>query len=245
MRFKIKKKTITNKNSKGFTLVEVLCAVVLLAIIATPIFQVIFTSLNLNLKSRKLLNASDLCSSTTEFISSKTLENYSYDTITTVKDDETGEDKEVKTPHPVSGYRDYYCGSGDENKYTNTTIDKLKLYNDDPAKAKIYVYEKYDEATKKFIQEGPSCTYDSLTPWNNVDPTEVSKIGPAKEYQYRTLKLTDINIDGFSYDMTIVTYIPTETYRVSYYCGVVFVNVYEAGKSNVLCSSKTSIANKY
>ncbi len=244
MRFMFKKKSKKKPNSKGFTLVEVLCAVVLLAIIATPIFQVIFTSLKLNLKSRKMLNASDLCSATTEFVSSKVLETYSYDVTVKVPDPKKpGEQMDKKDTYTSVGYRDYYCGGGKENEFKNTAITGLKLYNSDPALAKVYVYEK--PSGGGYIQAGPTGTYSSLSDWKTVEASEVSKIGPAKSYEYRTLEIDSIEVDGFLYDMTIKTYIPSKTCQSSYYCGVVFIDVYESGKTNSLCSSKTSIANKY
>lgn len=55
----IKRKT--TKSNKAFSLVEVLLAVLLLALIITPILQCIYTTLTLNAKSRKALSATDLC----------------------------------------------------------------------------------------------------------------------------------------------------------------------------------------
>lgn len=85
---------IKTKNNKAFSLVEVLCAIVLLAIIATPILQAIMGGLNLNLKSRKLLSASDLTAGTMEFISSLVFDDYTY--------------ANGGTNYSVKGYESYY-----------------------------------------------------------------------------------------------------------------------------------------
>ncbi len=73
---KIKSKMI--KNNKAFSLVEVLCAIVLLALVATPVIQAIYSGLTLNLKSRKLLGASDITSGVMEFTSSTVFDDYDY-----------------------------------------------------------------------------------------------------------------------------------------------------------------------
>ena len=55
-------------NKKAFSLVEVLLAIVLLAIIATPILSVFYTSMSLNLKSRELMAATDVSTGILESI---------------------------------------------------------------------------------------------------------------------------------------------------------------------------------
>ena len=55
-------------NKKAFSLVEVLLAIVLLAIIATPILSVFYTSMSLNLKSRELMAATDVSTGIIESI---------------------------------------------------------------------------------------------------------------------------------------------------------------------------------
>ncbi len=69
-----KKKNL--KKQKGFSLVEVLCAIALLALVAAPVIQVIFSSLSVNAKSRKLLAATDLSSAIVEYISANAFEDY-------------------------------------------------------------------------------------------------------------------------------------------------------------------------
>lgn len=72
----IRKKKKTNQ--KGFSLVEVLCAIVLLTLVATPVIQIIFSSFTLNIKSKKMLAAADLTSDAMEYISSLAFDDYTY-----------------------------------------------------------------------------------------------------------------------------------------------------------------------
>ena len=75
------KKIIKNKrkNNLGFSLLEILLAVVLLAIVVTPLIQTIYTSMALNKKSRVQMGATDLGQSALEFFESQT-----YDDIKTL-----------------------------------------------------------------------------------------------------------------------------------------------------------------
>lgn len=94
---------LKGKKNRAFSLVEVLCAIVLLAIVATPILQAIVAGMNLNVKSRKLLGAADLTAGTMEFISSLTFEDYTY---TSTVDSNT---------YTVKGYKSYYWSCGASN----------------------------------------------------------------------------------------------------------------------------------
>lgn len=66
---KIKEKLI---RSSGFSLLEVLLAVLLLAIVVTPLIQVIMTSMNLNIKAKKQQAANDLAQTVMEYLQSMT-----------------------------------------------------------------------------------------------------------------------------------------------------------------------------
>ena len=63
---------------KGFSLIEVLCAIVLLALVATPVIQIIYSSFSMNIKSKEMLVAADLTSEVMEYVSSLAYENHSY-----------------------------------------------------------------------------------------------------------------------------------------------------------------------
>ncbi len=71
---KIILKLVSNKRklkNLGFSLVEVLLAVCLLAIVVTPLMQVIITSMTMNKKSRELMAATNCAQSLMEYLESK------------------------------------------------------------------------------------------------------------------------------------------------------------------------------
>lgn len=137
----LKSNKMACKNKKGFSLVEVLCAIVLLALIATPILQAIVAGLNLNLKSRKLLAASDLTSDTSEFVSSLVFEDYTYTNA-------------VGATVKVTGLKSFYWGND------TATLSSLKLYS----QSKLYVYNIVGGGSS-----GPSGTYTSLSKLTGTD----------------------------------------------------------------------------
>lgn len=68
------KTKLMKKSKKGFSLVEVLLAVVLLAIIATPLLQTIIVSIQVNNKSKEQMAANDCCSAVLEYVESMDFE---------------------------------------------------------------------------------------------------------------------------------------------------------------------------
>lgn len=58
------------KNSKGFSLIEVLLAIVILGLVAAPILQMFVTSAQINLNSRELMAATEVATMTMEHITS-------------------------------------------------------------------------------------------------------------------------------------------------------------------------------
>lgn len=89
------KKIIKNKksNNLGFSLLEVLLAVVLLAIVVTPLIQTVYTSMSLNKKARILMGATDVGQTYMEYLESMTYDDivatYTTDTFT-IQDDHEG-----------------------------------------------------------------------------------------------------------------------------------------------------------
>ena len=84
---------------KGFSLIEVLCAIVLLALVATPVIQIIYSSFSMNIKSKEMLVAADLTSEVMEYASSLAFEDHSYT--------KTG----ATTPTIIKGAKSYYLES--------------------------------------------------------------------------------------------------------------------------------------
>ena len=75
----MKKKRGSGTN-KGFSLVEVLLAIVILGLIAAPILQMFYSSYKINEKSKRMLTAAELAQTTIEALSSQT-----YDENLTIK----------------------------------------------------------------------------------------------------------------------------------------------------------------
>lgn len=65
------------KNNTGFSLLEILLAVVLLAIVVTPLIQTIYTSMSLNKKARILMGATDVGQHQVEYFEAQTYEDIS------------------------------------------------------------------------------------------------------------------------------------------------------------------------
>lgn len=95
-------------HKKGFSLIEVLCAIVLLALVATPIIQIIYSSFSMNIKSKEMLVAADLTSEVMEYVSSLAYDNHSYT--------KTG----ATSPTIIMGANNYYFGSHPQ-AYNSTT----------------------------------------------------------------------------------------------------------------------------
>lgn len=126
-----KKKNL--QKQKGFSLVEVLCAITLLALVAAPIIQVIFSSLSVNAKSRKLLAATDLSSNIAEYISANAFEDYEIGagaaktTVTGIKKAYYGDDS--STDPTTLGIFDgsYYTYGNSSSPLSGPTGDSASL----------------------------------------------------------------------------------------------------------------------
>ncbi len=205
-------KKLLRKNKKAFSLVEIMCAIVLLAIIATPIIQVAFSSMSTNIKSRKYLAAADITSDTMEFVSSLTFKEHNF------------KDTDGVTKH-VPGLKEYYWGK-DENFNTSNLILSTtgELYPGYPTTPPPQYYP---------------CEYYSLS-GNPADTTW------KKGEHYRTLIIKNVMMDGMKFDVVIdMKNTLSSPDSELYYTYDVEVSVKEAGKSTVLSSAKTSIANSY
>jgi prepilin-type N-terminal cleavage/methylation domain-containing protein len=106
--------------NKGFSLIEVLCAIVLLGLIAAPLIQMIYSSYATNIKSKRYLAAADLCQTVMEALSAQTYEN----------------SETPGTSITVDGVGNYYFGTsqlGVKNVYsvansTSTIIPSGRVY---------------------------------------------------------------------------------------------------------------------
>jgi prepilin-type N-terminal cleavage/methylation domain-containing protein len=100
----IRKRKKTKSNS-GFSLIEVLLAVVLLGLIAAPILQMFYSSYAMNMKSKKYLAGADLLQTVMEGVSAQTWE----------------DSKSVDGKVTLSGLQTYYSG-------LSVATDNKKLY---------------------------------------------------------------------------------------------------------------------
>ncbi|SDI90308.1 prepilin-type N-terminal cleavage/methylation domain-containing protein [Lachnospiraceae bacterium G41] len=221
------------KNNKAFSLVEVLCAIVLLALIATPILQAFYSGLSLNIKSRKLLAAADLTSDTCEFISGLVFDDYNYKKTVGA----------TKTDKNVPGLKSYYFS--DETK----KINKLILYNKGTKQKTVFNTDGTHEDLHSGLvyPGGPEAYYLSIYTDNDNGHRSNNS-----DYN-RSLKLEEIEADGFKFNMVITTYFDgkisdtdcSDYKSNNYYCYDVLVEVYDYNTGKFLSSATTKIANKY
>lgn len=69
-----RKHKIFEENQKGFSLVEILLAIVILSLIITPILQVFISSMGVSNRSRELLGATEVAQMTLEVLNSKPMD---------------------------------------------------------------------------------------------------------------------------------------------------------------------------
>lgn len=69
----MRKNNHTRKN-RGFSLVEILLAIVILALILTPVLQIFTTSMSISNRSKRLLGATEVAEMTLEVLNSKPME---------------------------------------------------------------------------------------------------------------------------------------------------------------------------
>ncbi len=67
---KVKKEKPNNKNDKGFTLIEVLLAIVILSLVSAPILRGFIVTANTSARARKIMEATDVAQLIVEDISS-------------------------------------------------------------------------------------------------------------------------------------------------------------------------------
>jgi len=130
------KKEKMKLNSKGFSLVEVLLAIVILGLIAAPILQMFYTSYQINNKSKRMLNAAELAQTTMEAITSQTY----------------GESKTVKGTLISEGLKAQYQEAYDQRSASVKTIDGVTYYG--------YLFEiPFGDASTNLSYKGPMWQY--------------------------------------------------------------------------------------
>ncbi len=219
------KTKFAGKNQKGFSLVEVLCAVVLLALVATPILQALYSGMVVNNKSRKMLAAADLTSDTLEFVSSLAFKDFKY--------------TESGTEITVPGLESYYFGKIDPATYTaDLSTFKLRssqlLYPGGPH-AEI---DTISYTTKSGWDVG---TYNRTIKYKNVE------MDGAKFYVIieTTAPKTKIVKDPDTGTVSSQTFEFSDLTSEKYYCYDVTVTVKDATDNSELCSASTTVPNRF
>lgn len=229
------------KNNKGFTLVELVVAIAVLAIIITPILQSFVTSAKMNLKARKTMIATDITQSIMEGFADKTYTEILYivdhnlgsgmvgDKIFSTIDDNKFNDNnayvssstifgEVDTKDPHNFRPDEISWGVNMNKKT------VDIYNKESA-----TYMCYNEMfnTVKGYWASACNNYLALI----GDKTQ--KISYWKDHNDMVLFICYANIEsgGFYYD-AIVSFVPgAETKDDIYYPYYVEIRLYEYDKA--------------
>jgi prepilin-type N-terminal cleavage/methylation domain-containing protein len=130
------KKEKMKLNSKGFSLVEVLLAIVILGLIAAPVLQMFYTSYQINNKSKRMLNAAELAQTTMEAITSQTY----------------GESKTVKDTLISEGLKAQYQEAYDQRNAPVKTVDGVTYYG--------YLFEiPFGDAATNLSYKGPMWEY--------------------------------------------------------------------------------------
>lgn len=122
------------KANLGFSLIEVLLAIVILGLVAAPILQLFVTSAQMNIRSRKLMAATDVANATMEY-------------LTGMKFDEGTESVKTVFMTPANRMRipalSYDCG-GENTATSYATMDSFRTqaltsYTGDANSPKIYI----------------------------------------------------------------------------------------------------------
>ena len=221
---RILKTKFARKNQKGFSLVEVLWAVVLLALVATPILQALYSGMVINNKSRKMLAAADLTSDTMEFVSSLAFKDYKY----------TVSGTEITVP----GLESYYFGKVDPMTYViDFSTIKLKsaelLYPGGP-------HAEVDTVSYHSKSGWDPGTYDRTIKFKNVEMDGQKFFVVVETTAPQTKIVKDIS-------MGTITSQPFEFSDLTgeqYYCYDVKVTVLDLDGSE-LCSASTTVPNKF
>lgn len=136
MKRKKKANTVVKKIAKntGFSLLEVLLAIVILGLVAAPILQIFVTSAQMNLRARKIMAATDVANTTMEYLTSLKFEGDT-GSITKIFTDTvdgeripglgyTAEAENISTYESMTDFKTAILGS-----YTGTNASKLYTNN--------------------------------------------------------------------------------------------------------------------
>ena len=225
-------KKIFKKKNRAFSLVEVLCAVVLLALVATPIIQALYSGMALNNKSRKMLAAADLASDTMEFVSSLSFEDFKY--------------KQSGTDITVPGLKSYYWGNDIDPSHTSVEFSSFKLRS-----AQLLYPNGPHAVLNTIISEAPSTYgFDTADGWTNYTCNrsivfeDVEMDGYKFKVKIKTLAPRK-KVNNASGTPVYENFASADLTSEKYYCYDVFVEVIDPATGNVVSSASTTVPNKF
>lgn len=171
------------KKNEGFTLVELVIAIVILAIAVSPLLSNFIQSSKMNLKSRKQLNALNLAQDIMEGMSQYTAqENANYFFLASVSDNSILADKRVLP----SGTTVTSC-SGQVTTVSNNTLTNISTPMPNDWTKFVYTVSGIQTATGNYNNYDVTITIDSTSISTNVDagnktPQEIAEEINGKEY---------------------------------------------------------------
>ncbi len=186
------------RKDKGFSLVEVLLAVVLLGLVAAPLLQMFYSSLALNQKSKKYLAAADLAQSITEALSAQ-----SWDISEgTVKAPDLVDSSKIKDyTCKVYGLKDFYFDNTDAKLVPVSDTD----FNPDmsPRSPVYYVHNKVEDLGVNNIQESPFNGVYKGAGYTDAE-TDIFPIDSNKDNKrYCHYYYEKVNYGGFDFNVRI------------------------------------------
>lgn len=171
------------KKNQGFTLVELVIAIVILAIAVSPLLSNFIQSSKMNLKSRKQLNALNLAQDIMEGMSQYTAqENADYFFLASVSNNSILADKRVLP----SGTTITSC-SGQVTTVSNNTLTNISTPMPKDWTKFVYTLEGIQTISGTYNNYDMTITIDSTSISTNVDagaktPQEIAKEINGKEY---------------------------------------------------------------
>ena len=227
----MKKNKMERKGTnRGFSLIEVLCAIVLLGLIAAPFLQMVYSSYSTNLKSKKYLAAADLSQTVMEAISAQTWEG-STGSIKKSTTDEEGNVSITEEKKDIPGLRDYYF----DNKFGDT-----ENYRIVGQKAPLYVVFTPDNVTKGnedavYMGQGYSDNPKEF-------PIQSSSDNSKKYWNYY---FNGVSFGDFTFNVTIQFDVQYDLQGGSkdFYVVLAKVYVYDSETNALIESASTTVAN--
>ncbi|MBQ1171809.1 MAG: type II secretion system protein [Lachnospiraceae bacterium] len=171
------------KKNEGFTLVELVIAIVILAIAVSPLLSNFIQSSKMNLKSRKQLNALNLAQDIMEGMSQYTAqENAEYFFLASVSDNTILEDKRV-----LPGGTTVTGCSGQVATVSNNTLTNISAPMPKDWTKFVYNVTGIQTASGNYNNYDMKITIDSTSVSTNVDaggktPQEIASMINGKEY---------------------------------------------------------------